>query len=119
MNNSNLENNSNNIIIYNTLRKLGFRPNHSGTIFIVKAVNLMKKYSDKIVINNIYIELSKNSNNYTPSQIRVDIKYAIDNRNEEKSIKNFKEIFGYDYDEEIFTNKDFIEEIYRIISNFY
>ena len=118
MNNPNLKNNENNIIIYNTIRKLGLRPNHSGTIFIVKAVQLMRKYSDIVIINNVYIELSKASKKFTPSQIRVAIKYAIDNRNEEKSIKNFKEIFGYDYDEEIFTNKDFIEEIARIMCNY-
>lgn len=117
MNSTSFQNNANNIIIYNTIRKLGLRPNHSGTIFIVKAVQLVQKYSDIVIINDIYLELSKTSEKFTPSQIRVAIKYAIDNRNEEKSIKNFKEVFGYDYDEEIFTNKDFIEEIARIINN--
>lgn len=117
MNSTSFQNNTNNIIIYNTIRKLGLRPNHSGTIFIVKAVQLVQKYSDIVIINDIYLELSKTSEKFTPSQIRVAIKYAIDNRNEEKSIKNFKEVFGYDYDEEIFTNKDFIEEIARIINN--
>ena len=104
MNSTSFQNNTNNIIIYNTIRKLGLRPNHSGTIFIVKAVQLVQKYSDIVIINDIYLELSKTSEKFTPSQIRVAIKYAIDNRNEEKSIKNFKEVFGYDYDEEIFKN---------------
>ncbi len=30
-------------------------------------------------------------------------------------MQNFKEIFGYEYDEEIFTNKDFLEELARVI----
>ena len=85
MNNPNFKNNENNIIIYNTIRKLGLRPNHSGTIFIVRAVQLMRKYSDIVIINNVYVELSKASKKFTPSQIRVAIKYAIDNRNGKKS----------------------------------
>lgn len=105
----------NNIIIYNTIRKLGFRPNHCGTIFILKAVELVKQKYDIVIINDVYIEIAKSSAKFSPEQIRVAIKYAIDHRNEEKTINNFKEIFGYDYDEEIFTNKDLIEEIARII----
>lgn len=108
-------NNSKNIIIYNTIRRLGLRPNHRGTIFIVKAVQLIRKNPDIIVIKNIYIEIAKSSDTFTPEQIRVSIKYAIDHRNEQKSIRNFKEIFGYEYDEEIFTNKDFLEELARVI----
>ena len=67
-------------------------------------------------MNNIYIELAKTNESFTASQIRVAIKYAIDNRNEKKSIDNFEEVFGYEYDEEIFTNKDFIEELSRVIN---
>lgn len=46
------------------------------------------------------------------------IKYAIDNRNEQKSIANFENIFGYKYDKYYFTNKIIIEEISRIVKNF-
>lgn len=107
--------NKNNIIIYNTLRKLGLRPNHTGTIFILRAVQLVERSSDIIVMKDIYSKLSQKYPSFNSSQIRVAIKYALDNRNENKSINNFNEIFGYDYDEEIFTNKDFIEELARII----
>lgn len=108
-------NNRNNIIIYNTMRKLGFRPNNRGTIFIIRAVELVKKQNDIIILNDIYIELAKADNKYTPNQIRVAIQYAIEHRNEQKSITNFKSIFGYDYDEEVFTNKDLIEELARVL----
>lgn len=108
-------NNRNNIIIYNTMRKLGFRPNNCGTIFILRAVQLAKQQDDIIILNDIYIELAKADTKYSPSQIKIAIKYAIDHRNEQKSITNFKSIFGYDYDEEIFTNKDLIEELARIL----
>lgn len=115
MRNSICNDNSNNIIIYNTIRRLGLRPNHIGTLFILRAVQIIKEKSDILIIQKVYIELSKISNSFTPSQIRVAIKYAIDNRNEQKSIQNFKDIFGYEYDNEIFTNKDFIEELARVI----
>ena len=48
-------------------------------------------------------------------QIRNVIKYAIDTRNEKKSIANFEKIFGYKYDKYYFTNKTIIEEIARVI----
>ncbi len=107
---------NNNIIIYNTIRRLGLRPNHRGTILIVKAVQLINNNSEIIKIKDIYRNISENNKNFTPEQIRIAIKYAIDHRNEKKSIENFKEIFGYDYDEEIFSNKDFLEEIARVIN---
>lgn len=107
--------NSSNIIIYNAMRKLGFRPNNCGTVFLLRAVQLAKQETDIIILNNIYIELSKASANLSPSQIKIAIKYAIDHRNEQKSINNFEEIFGYEYDEEVFTNKDLIEELARVL----
>lgn len=115
MQNSICNNNSNNIIIYNAIRKLGFRPNNCGTIFILRAVQLAKQETDIIILNNIYIELSKSSTKFSPNQIKIAIKYAIDHRNEQKSKNNFEEIFGYDYNEEIFTNKDLIEELARVL----
>ena len=55
---------------------------------------------------------------FNSAQIRNAIKYAIDNRNEQKSIANFEKIFGYKYDRYYFTNKIIIEEITRIAKNF-
>jgi len=43
------------------------------------------------------------------------IKYAMNNRNEQKSIANFEKIFGYKYDRYYFTNKIIIEEIARVV----
>lgn len=106
-----------NLIIYNILRRLGIRPNHRGIIFIMQAIKIIndKNYDDVIIINDIYIEISNHYKNCTPLQIRKAIQYALKYRNEEKSKNNFESIFGYEYDEYIFTNKDFIEEVTRII----
>lgn len=113
-----MENSTNknyNVIIYNVIRKLGLRPNHLGTVLISKAVPLIKEKSDIIVIEDIYNELANINDSFSPSQVRVAIRYAITNRNEEKTIMNFESIFGYEYDEELFTNKDFLEELARVI----
>lgn len=106
---------NNNLIIYNVLRKLGLRPNHRGIVFILQAIQIVKQKNNIFLINDVYIEISKNSKIFTPLQIRKSIQYALKNRNEEKSKNNFENIFGYEYDEDIFTNKDFIEECARII----
>ena len=113
-----MENSTNknyNVIIYNVIRKLGLRPNHLGTVLISKAVTLIKEKADIIVSEDIYNELANINDSFTPAQVRVAIRYAILNRNEEKTIMNFESIFGYEYDEELFTNKDFLEELARVI----
>ena len=113
-----MENSTNknyNVIIYNVIRKLGLHPNHLGTVLISKAVPLIKEKADIIVIEDIYKELANINDSFSPAQVRVAIRYAIMNRNEEKTIMNFESIFGYEYDEELFTNKDFLEELARVI----
>ena len=87
------------VILYNAIRKLGLRPNHLGTVLISKAVPLIKEKTDIIVIEEIYNELANIHDSFTPAQIRVAIRYAIVNRNEGKTIMNFKSIFGYEYGE--------------------
>ncbi len=111
-------NNNQNIIIRNILRSLGLNPNHKGSILIIKAVQLVSSSdNDFIIIDNIYKELVKYYININVQQVKITIKYALDHRIEEKTIKNFEKIFGFEYDEYIFTNKNFIEELSRIINN--
>ena len=99
------------------MRLLGLRGSSKGTILINKAIQIIIKNDyEYVVIKDIYKEISRDINNVNVEQIRVAIKYALDNRNESKSIKNFEKIFGYEYDEETFTNKNFIEELSRVIN---
>lgn len=105
------------LLINNKLRSLGLNPALKGTKFINKAIQLLI-ISDKefYVLNNIYMQIANNYNqSFNSAQIRNAIKYALDHRNENLSIKNFEKIFGFEYDEYIFTNKCFIEEVSRII----
>lgn len=101
--------------IYNILRSLGLNTSHKGTKLLNKAIQYVLTGNDEfITIEKIYKSIGKYYNLNT-LQIKIEIKYALDYRNENKTIKNFESIFGFEYDEFIFTNKLFIEEIARII----
>ncbi len=101
---------------YNLLKLLGLKTSHNGTKFIIKAVLIiLKQDNDFIIFEDVYSIISQELENISQAQVKYCIKYAIDNRNEKKSITNFEKIFGYEYDQDVFTNKEFIEEIVRII----
>lgn len=106
------------IIIYNILQKLGLIPSLKGTKLLIKAILIIVSSQEEfIVFEDIYKQIALKYKTFNSVQIRNTIKYAIDNRNEQKSIKNFKEIFGFDYDNYYFTNKIIIEEIARVIKH--
>lgn len=113
---SNLIKYKNTILIYNILRDLGLIPTLKGTKFLNKAIQIVLNSDNEfIVLEDVYKEIALNYTNFNSVQVRNAIKYAIDNRNEEKSIVNFEKIFGYKYDRYYFTNKVIIEEITRIV----
>ena len=102
--------------IYNLVKQLGLRTSHTGTKLLVKAVLiLIEQGIDFVVIEDIYSIISNELQSISKSQVKYCIKYAIDNRQEKQTIKNFEKIFGYEYAEDVFTNKELIEEIARVI----
>ena len=104
------------ICIRNILRDLGLSTSLKGTILLNKAIQIViVNDSEFIVLEDIYESISCHYKDMNSVQIRMAIKYALDNRNENKSIKNFEKIFGFEYDEFYFTNKTIIEEISRIM----
>ena len=104
------------ILIYNILRELGFIPTLKGTKLLNKAIQIVINNGNEfIVIEDIYNQIALNYEGFNSMQIRNAIKYAIDTRNEQKSISNFEKIFGYKYDKYYFTNKIIIEEVARVI----
>ena len=126
---NNLISSKNAILIYNILRALGLNTTLKGTKLLNKAIQIVKgtKLLNKaiqivinsndefIVIEDVYNQLTLNYKKFNPVQIRNTIKYAIDNRDEQKSKNNFEQIFGYKYDDYYFTNKTLIEEIARVV----
>ena len=113
---NNLINSKNAILIYNILRALGLNTTLKGTKLLNKAIQIVINSNDEfIVIEDVYNQLTLNYKKFNPVQIRNTIKYAIDNRDEQKSKNNFEQIFGYKYDDYYFTNKTLIEEIARVV----
>lgn len=112
----NLINSKTTILIYNILRDLGLVPTLKGTKFLNKAIQIViNSNNDFIVLEDIYNQIASNYVGFNSVQIRNAIKYAIDTRNEQKSIINFERIFEYEYDPYYFTNKIMIEEIARVV----
>ena len=113
---NNLISSKNAILIYNILRALGLNTTLQGTKFLNKAIQIVINSNDEfIVIEDVYNQLTLNFKSLNGVQIRNAIKYAIDNRDEQKSKNNFEQIFGYQYDDYYFTNKILIEEIARVV----
>lgn len=107
------------ILIFNILRDIGLNTTHRGTKFINKAVQLLSSMNNDIVIlEDIYDNIA-NYYGTTPKQVKNAISYSLNSRINEKTIKNFEKIFGFEYDEYYFTNKTIIEEIVRIIKKDY
>lgn len=101
--------------IYNIIKLLGLRTSHTGTKLLIKAILiLLKQNNEFVVLEEIYSIISNDLQTISKEQVKYCIKYAIDNRNEKQSIKNFEKLFGYEYNQDVFTNKELIEEILRI-----
>ena len=113
---NNLISSKNVILIYNVLRALGLNTTLKGTKLLNKSIQIVINSNDEfIVIEDVYNQLTLNFKSLNGIQIRNAIKYAIDNRDEQKSKNNFEQIFGYQYDDYYFTNKILIEEIARVV----
>ena len=103
-------------IIYNILQKLGLIPTLKGTKLLIKAILIIINSQEEFIIfEDIYKQIALKCKTFNSVQIRNSIKYAIDNRNEQKSKENFEEVFGFEYDQYYFTNKTIIEEIARVV----
>lgn len=105
--------------INSTLRLLGLSTSINGTKLIRKCIyNIINSNNDFYILEDIFQEIILNYPELNSKQIRSEIGYALNSRNERLSKKNFEKIFGYEYDSFIFTPKSFIDEIVNIISNF-
>ena len=97
------------IVIYNILQKLGLIPTLKGTKLLIKAILIIINNQEEFIIfEDIYKQIALKYKTFNSVQIRNSIKYAIDNRNEQKSKANFEKVFGFEY-------KTIIEEIARVI----
>lgn len=102
--------------INSALRLLGLRTNMNGTKLIRKCIYyIVSSENEFYLLEDIFQKIILNHPELNSKQIRSEIGYALSNRNERLSEKNFEKIFGYEYDSFIFTPKNFIDEIVNII----
>ena len=104
--------------INSTLRLLGLKTNMNGTKLIRKCIYyIISSNNEFYILEDIFQKITLNYPELNSKQIRSEIGYALNSRNEKLSEKNFKKIFGYEYDSFIFTPKNFIDELITIIYN--
>ena len=64
---------------------------------------------------HIMVPIPTPRNTPIPKKVKDNIDYALAHRNKLKSKINFQTVFKFEYTEEIFTNKNFIEEFINVI----
>ena len=81
--------------INNKLRSLGLNLSLKGAKFINKTIQLIITSDNEFyILEDIYMQIASNYNqSFNSTQIRNSIKYALDHRNENLSIKNFEKVF--------------------------
>ncbi len=107
-----------NIVIRNKLRLLGLKSCNKSTKILAKTIFYIK--SNNIILDDykadeIYCSISKLYDNTTPKNIKDNIDYALSHRNIMKSEQNFERVFEFEYSEDVFTNKNFIEDFSNAI----
>lgn len=113
-----LDNRQLNIIIRNNLRLLGIKSCNKSTKILAKTIFYIKSNNIELVdfkANEIYYIISKLYKNTSAKNIKDNIDYALSHRDVMKSKQNFERVFKFEYSEDIFTNKNFIEEFSNAI----
>ena len=106
----------NNIKVFNLIKRLGIKTSTVGMKYILSVILIgYNSYSDIMNFEKIYKKIGKKYN-VSPSTIRNAIQHSLDHRNYKLAEKNFESIFGYEYNEYTFVNKEFFEEVFRVIS---
>ena len=101
--------------ITNILHSLGLNTSYIGTKLINKSIQYtIKNDIEFITLEKIYSYLHSQYG-FNIHSIRNNINYALSNRNKNLSIKNFENVFGYEYYEKNFDPKLFIEEVSNIM----
>lgn len=91
----------------------------NGTKFINKCIlYIITSNNEFYNLEEIFKTIIVDYPNLNSRQIRTEIKYALEHRNEKLTEANFENIFGFKFDEDIFRPKEFIDEfVYMILEN--
>lgn len=97
------------------LRSLGLNPSTKGAKYLNITIQyIINNKIEFIILDNIYLKLSE-IYNINANTFKANIRYALNNRNIFLSEKNFKNIFNFEYEEEYFEPKVFIELFIQLI----
>lgn len=118
---SEVVNNSNqlNISIRNNLRLLRFKACNKSTKILSKTIFHIKLNNIDIFEvkeKEVYVAIAKFYEDMTLKKVKDNIDCALAHRNKSKAKMNFQIVFSFEYTEEIFTNKNFIEEFLNVIN---
>lgn len=108
-----------NIVIRNNLRLLGIKSSNKSSKILAKTIFYIKVNNielEDFKANKIYCSVAKLYKNTTPKNIKDNIDYALSHRDISKSKQNFSRVFNFEYSEDIFTNKNFIEEFVNVLN---
>jgi len=106
----------NNVNVFNILKRLGIKSSNIGTKYIISTLLIgYKQYPNYLNMEKIYIQVA-NIYHVSTQAVKTGIKYSLDHRDYMLAKKNFESIFGYEYNEYTFMNKEFFEEVFRVIS---
>lgn len=103
------------LFINHKLRSLGIKTSHKGYKLIIMAIQLKLKEEYEFLKLELIYELIGKTINKTAKQVEDCIYYAITHRNYQISEKGFEKVFGYSYDETVFSNKEFFEEFINLL----
>ena len=96
------------------LKQLGFKSSLYGTKLLIKVILKASALDDYYTLNDIYSVISQETD-LSINDISVLIFNSLNSRKKDISKKNFENIFGYEYNENDFKCKEFIENLVNLL----
>ena len=96
------------------LKQLGFKSSLYGTKLLIKVILKASALDDYYTLNDIYSVISQETD-LSVNDILVLVFNSLNSRKKDISKKNFENIFGYEYNENDFKCKEFIENLVNLL----
>ena len=96
------------------LKQLGFKSSLYGTKLLIKVILKASALDDYYTLNDIYSVISQETD-LSVNDISVLVFNSLNSRKKDISKKNFENIFGYEYNENDFKCKEFIENLVNLL----
>ena len=100
--------------IYKILKQLGFKMSLYGSKLLIKVILNASALDDYYTLNDIYSIISQETC-LSINDINVLIFNSLNTRKKDISKKNFENIFDYEYDENDFKCKEFVDNLVNLL----